>query len=221
MTLERRVLANTKSAQTYEMLKEDICNGRLKPGNRLIISRIAESFGTSDIPVREAISRLEAEDLLTIVPHTGIYVTEIHTEHLQELYPIRGILEGYATRLATPHLTTKDFDHLSRLIGKMDSVIEQGKYPEMGSLNYDFHMRIYRASRNEHLINMINEIWGKTTRVRGIFGLMPKIAARSNKEHKGILEALRNYDKRKAERRIIQQNERTLTSMIRYLKQGQ
>ncbi len=216
--LGHKILPNTKSTHIHEILKRDICDGRLRPGDRLIISRIAETYGVSEIPVREAFSRLEAEGLLTIIPHTGIYVTEIDTDHLEKLYPIRGILEGYATRLATPLLSQNNFDHLSELIEKMDKVIIAENYPEMGRLNYDFHMTIYRASKNEPLINMIDELWGKTTRVRGIFGLMPKIAARSNQEHRAILDALRNRKEKKAEWLITKQSEKTLKSLISYLE---
>jgi DNA-binding GntR family transcriptional regulator len=211
-----RMPPNTKSTHIYEILKQDIYDGRLKPGHRLIISKVADAYGTSEIPVREAINRLQAEGLLTIIPHTGIYVTEIETEHLEKLYPVRGVLEAYATRLATPHLTSRDFDYLSRLIEGMDEVIEQEDYPEMGRLNREFHMTIYRASGNEPLIRMIDELWGKTTRVRGIFGLMPQIAARSNRQHKEILEALKTYRKRRAESLVFRQNQSTLKSLVDY-----
>jgi len=217
MPLAKERPAATKATRIYEGLKQDICGGLLKPGDRLIISRIADIYGLSEIPVREAFTRLEAEGLLTIIPHTGAYVTEFDTEHLERLYPIRGILEGYATFIATSSLTRRDFAHLSRLIERMDRVIKDGNYPEMGRLNYEFHMSIYRASKNEPLTNMIDELWGKTTRVRGIFGLMPRIAARSNREHKEILETLKNNNKRKAERLIVKQNENTLKSLVQYL----
>jgi len=214
-----RIPADTKSTRIHEILKQDICDGRLKVGARLVISKVAEAYGISEIPVREALSRLQAEGLVTIIPHTGIYVTEMDTERLGNLYPIRGVLEGYATRLALPNLTPTDFGRLSQLIETMDNVIEREDYPEMGRLNREFHMTIYRACKNEPLVDMIDELWGKTTRVRGIFGLMPEIATRSNRQHKEILEALKGRNKRRAETLIIQQNQNTLKSLILYLGQ--
>ena len=73
----RKKMIDTKAARIYESLKFEICNGDLKPGDRLIISRSAEKYDVSEIPVREAFNRLKAEGLLRIVPHKGIYVTEI------------------------------------------------------------------------------------------------------------------------------------------------
>ncbi|RLA82489.1 MAG: GntR family transcriptional regulator, partial [Deltaproteobacteria bacterium] len=93
-------MIDTKSAAIYRFLKQDILNGRLRPGEKLVASKVAEAYGVSIIPVREALNRLRAEGLVTIIPHTGAYVTEIDLEDLKDLYPIRGVLEGFATRLA-------------------------------------------------------------------------------------------------------------------------
>ena len=211
-------LVDTKSTAVYRLLKRDILNGRLKPGEKLVASRIAEAYGVSIIPVREALNRLRAEGLVTIVPHTGAYVTEIDLEDLKDLYPIRGVLEGLAARLACSRLGERDFGLLDRLIRKMDRVIEEGRFPEMGALNYEFHMAIYRASGNKHLVKLIEDLWQKTGRVRGIFALVPERAKESNREHREILQALEAGDARRAEELVIQQDERTLEALMRYLK---
>ena len=214
----KRSLSDTKSTRIYDTLKLDICTGRLAPGDRLIISKTAEMYDTSEIPVREAFSRLKAEGFLTIIPHKGIYVTQIDSDYLEKLYPIRSVLEGYATRVATPLLTGRDLERLSLLIEKMEEALERENYARMGQLNYEFHMTIYRASGNEPLISMIDELWWKTNRIRAIGELRRAIAKRSNKEHKEILDALGQRRKRNAERLIIQQKEKSLKSLIKYLK---
>jgi len=215
---DKKILPETKSTRVYDDLKLDICHGRLRPGDRLIISKTAEMYDTSEIPVREAFSRLKAEGFLTIIPHKGIYVTEIDVEYLEKLYPMRSVLEGYATRLATPFLTGRDLDKLSEIIEKMHEALERENYTRMGQLNYEFHMAIYRACGNDPLIDMIDDLWWKTNRIRAISELERTIAARSNQEHRGILEALRNKKKRKAERLITEQKEKSLKSLVKYMK---
>lgn len=211
-------MIDTKSAVIYRLLKQDILNGRLKPGEKLVASKVAEAYGVSIIPVREALNRLRAEDLVTIIPHTGAYVTEIDLEDLKDLYPIRGVLEGFATRLACPKLGGEEFKRLKDLIGEMDRVIEEGRFPEMGHLNYEFHMTIYRASGNGHLVRLIDELWQKTARVRGVFALVPERAVQANREHREILKALKAQDAERAERLIIEQDAKSLQVLMDYLK---
>ncbi len=212
------IIGETKSNHIYKILKQAILQGNLMQGEKLVVSNIAKSYNISTIPVREAFNRLEVEGLVTIVPHTGIHVKKIETEHLKELYPIRAILEGYAIRLATPLLKAKDLKHLRNLIKKMDKAIEVEEYSEMGHLNYEFHMSTYRACKNKSLVEIINELWQKTIIARLIFNLMPHRALKSNLEHKRIIEALENKDEYKAERLVIEQNEKTLDMLIRFFE---
>jgi len=213
----RKTLIHTKAARIYEILKLDICNGDLKPCDRLIISKEAQKYDVSEIPVREAFNRLRAEGFLRIDPHRGIYVTEIDTEYMEKLYPIRCALEGYATRAAASVLTLKDFKRLSQLIQKMEKAVESGQYAKMGKLNYDFHMTIYKASGNEPLLEKIEELWWKTNRIRAYSELRDTIATRSISEHKDILAALKEGQKRKAERLVVAQKQRSLKLLIKYM----
>lgn len=209
---------DTKATAVYRLLKRDILDGRFRPGEKLLASRIAEAYGVSIIPVREALSRLRAEGLVTIVPHTGAYVTEIDLEDLKDLYPIRGVLEGLAARLACPRLKEGEFRLLEELIEEMDRVIEEGRFPEMGRINYEFHMVIYRASGNRHLVKLIEDLWQRTGRVRGVFALVPPRAREANREHRQILKALKEGDARRAEELVIQQDEQTLKALMAYLE---
>ena len=211
-------IIDTKSTAVYRSLKRDILHGRLKPGEKLVASRLAEAFGVSIIPVREALTRLRAEGLVTIVPHTGAYVREIELKDLRDLYPIRGALEGLATRLACGRLHPQDFTTLEQLIEEMDSVIAEGQFHRMGAINYEFHMHIYRASGNSHLVKLIEDLWQKTGRVRAVFALVPERARPANEEHRLILEALKAGQARRAEKLVIEQDEKTLQALMRYLE---
>ena len=102
----------TKNVAVYEALRKDIIEGRMKPGQKIIMSEVAKNLGLSDIPVREAIRRLESEGYVHFTPNIGAIVSELDADKIIELYLIRIELESLATRLAVDHITSGDIDFL-------------------------------------------------------------------------------------------------------------
>lgn len=204
------IVSETKADQIYHRIKNAILKGEFSPGEKLIIRQLAERFSTSIIPVREALKRLESDHLITVVPHTGAHVKEIDLAELRELYPLRGILEGYAVRLAAERIGTSEIAALQALIEEMDTAIEASDFVLMGELNIRFHMRLYKASGNQALIRLIEDMLQKTYLARLVFRFNPKRARKSNREHRQILDALTNGKVKQAEKLIIRQSETTL-----------
>lgn len=200
----------TKSELIYNQLKASILKGDLPADEKLVINQLAEHFSTSPIPVREAVSRLEAENLVSVVPHTGVYVKGIDLAQLRELYPLRGVLEGYAVRLAAENLTSEDIAQLQEQIAMMDVAAAAKDHQEMGRLNLAFHKTLYKKSGNATLIGMIDDLWQKTALARLVFKFRPYRAKDSNKEHRQIVEALEAGNTKRAEKLIIRQSEKTL-----------
>ncbi len=89
------------SHRIYEILKDQIINEELAPGERLLDDKLASSFGVSRTPVREALTRLTSEGLVEITPRSGIYVKKLTRKDVEEIYKIRKVLEGLAAREAT------------------------------------------------------------------------------------------------------------------------
>lgn len=212
------IISETKAEQIYHRIKASILKGEILPGEKLVIHQLAEHFKTSPIPVREALGRLEAVNLVTVIPHTGVYVKEIDLESLRELYPLRGVLEGYAVRLAVEKIGPNDLAKLKELIQEMDNAGSDKDYALMGRLNIEFHRTIYTASGNLTLTNMINGLWEKTSFARLVFKFKPFRAKDSNKEHKMIVEALENKNSKRAEKLIIRQSEKTLQLLNLHLE---
>jgi DNA-binding GntR family transcriptional regulator len=205
----------TKSEQIYRRIKTSILKGEIPLGEKLVIRQLATHFKTSIIPVREALSRLEAENLVSVVPHTGVYVKGIDLECLREIYPLRGVLEGYAVRLAAENIVAEDFVKLKQLIAQMDDAVAGKDFDLMGKLNIKFHRIIYTASRNKTLIALIDDLWEKTFFARLVFKFQPYRAKDSNQEHKKIVEALETGNPQKAEKLIIRQSDKTLNLLNR------
>ncbi|MBU0972653.1 MAG: GntR family transcriptional regulator [Proteobacteria bacterium] len=218
MNIIDTISTDTKAEQIYRKVKAAILKGEILPGEKLVINQLAAHFKTSAIPVREALGRLEAVNLIVVVPHTGAHVKGIDIECLRELYPVRGVLEGYAVRLATEKITTATLEALRELIHEMETAGAAKDFALMGKLNIRFHRTIYAASENKTLINMIDDLWEKTAFARLVFKFTPFRAKDSNKEHKLIVEALAANNPKRAEKLIVRQSDKTLILLDRYLK---
>ena len=214
----KTIINETKAEQIYLRIKTSILKGEMLPGEKLVIRQLAEHFKTSIIPVREALTRLEAVNLVVIIPHTGAYIKGIDLECLRECYPLRGVLEGYAVRLAVDRITVDELEILGELINKMDDAGSKKDYALMGKLNIQFHRTIYTASGNKTLIKMIDDLWEKTAFARLVFKFKPFRAKDSNKEHEMIVKALESANSKQAEKLIIRQSEKTLKLLDRYLE---
>jgi DNA-binding GntR family transcriptional regulator len=212
------ITTDTKSDQVYRRIRQSIFSGKLAPGEKLVASRVARELVVSNIPVREALKRLEAEGLVTVVPHAGARVAPLDASLLRELYPVRALLEGYAARLAAKNRKQEDILRLNGQIDSMTACINDGDFFRMGRLNYTFHMDIYALSGNHSLVQLIGDIWQKTAMARIVFHLTPERAKASNKEHRDILRALEEGRGDLAERLVVRQNELTLDLLIAHLE---
>jgi len=211
------VAFKTKNEAVYERLRHDIIDGKLKPGQRIVISDLSKEFGFSEIPIREAIRRLDSEGLLQVTPHVGTIVTEIDEKEVTEIYLIRIELESLAAKLATPHISETDLDFLNKKNQEMELAISKQNYEKLGLLNKDFHLRIYLAAPYPLLFKLIVDLWEKVQRTRSVFALVPERAIASVEEHRKITEALRSKDADLVERLVREQKEHSMKTLVHYL----
>jgi len=141
----------------YRELRRDIAHGVYKPGP-IRVRVLAERFGVSATPVREALRRLEAEGLVSL-RNRQIVINKLSRDEMREIYTIRGELEAFATRLAVPNLKAdaEALERLERLIDEMDSFERSPE--EWRTANEEFHWIIYRAARMPRLEDIINRLW--------------------------------------------------------------
>ena len=154
-----RKVHRTKTALALEALREGILQGEIKPGERLMVARLAEELGMSATPIREAIRILGAEGLINHRPHYGVSVADLSLEDAREIYMLRGYLEELATRLAVPRLTDQDIEKLKALENDMQQACASGDRDGLTKANADWHLCIYRASGTKHLLGFILRLW--------------------------------------------------------------
>lgn len=186
----------TKVDIIYDNLLQSIKSGTYKPGDRMIISQLAKESNASEIPVREAIRRLESEGFVEIQANRGPFVREISPEKALTIFQIKGVLEGYASRLAIDYLTPIDFKCLREVNNSMRKCEQNGELENYGQLNVQFHLAIYEKLPQRELYDMISDLWKKWSITRSIFAWEPGIIPGSIQDHEKIIELLetKQYD---------------------------
>lgn len=214
---EMKISFKTKNEAVYETLRREILTGNIRPGEKIIVSELSKQLGFSEIPIREAIKKLESEGFLLNTPHVGTTVRKINPEEIIEFYLIRIELESLAARIATPKIDESDLEYLSKKNHEMELALKQNDCEALTSLNREFHMRIYRAASRPHLYKMICELWDKITWIRCVFFLTPQIALDSLKEHGQLIEAFEKRDVDMADKLTRQQKENSLRAIADHL----
>ena len=189
----------TKADLVYKSLVDAIVGNELVPGTRLIIQDIARRLSVSEIPVREALKKLEATGLIEVRPHQGAIVTRPSPEWIEEIFVMRAGLEGTAIRTSIPLLTRRDIDNIKKMNVSMKTCLKLANYKEYARLNREFHWAIIAKSPYPNLLNLLNDLLMKSQFGRAIFGLKPATMKISDVEHDRLIEAIRRRDIHRAE----------------------
>jgi len=180
----------------YRQILAEIRSGALLPGARLRETELAERFGISRTPVREAIRLLEADGLVAHIPRQGATIRLLDYTEVMELYEMRAVLEGTAARLAARAASDMELDELTALNAEMASAKDTATAYE---LNRQFHMTLLDAAKNRYLVKSVNALQ-KTLLILGPTTLIESIRAQDAVgEHDAILKALRDRDGLRAE----------------------
>lgn len=186
--------------QVYEELREAILTSVLEPVQKLVPEDLAAEMSVSPIPVREALLRLESENLVDFEPHKGFAVARFSLDDLKEIYYLRGLLEGVAAGLAAYNLTDEELSKLKVLCDQMEYCLDNLSFEEIPVLNASFHQTIYSAARSPRLYKMIVELWNSFPKSNN--SVLTLRAEATVSEHKAILKALENRDPENSEKMV-------------------
>lgn len=171
-------------------LRRAIARGEMAPGSPIPQAAVAERFGVSRVPVREALKILEGEGHVTYAPHRGYTVTELDASELLEIYRIRGLLERHAVELAGSHLTAELAGELAALVDEMDRCAAEEDIGALTSANRQFHFHIYEASGQRHLVRLIRQLWDASEPYRTVYFGRSANRDHLQKEHRLITDAV-------------------------------
>ncbi len=144
-----------QNKDAYELVLEAIDSGTYLPGDRLVESDLAERFGVSRTPVREALQRLETQNIL-VRDGRSMVVASLDHDQLGELYAVRAQLEGLAAQLAAQHAAPEEVRILQEMVAQDQALINDPA--GLARANRRFHHQIHLASHNRYLIRQLESV---------------------------------------------------------------
>ncbi len=160
---DRRVLPtiahNTLEEQAYRVLRRAILDGQFRDGGRLVQDELAGMLGTSRIPVRDALRRLESDGLVELDRRGRYRVRTYGVNEVRETFELRELIEPYAAARAIPRLSAKDDAELADLTGRMVEAADEADADAYIRANRDFHLTLYQSSGMDRLVKIIVGLW--------------------------------------------------------------
>jgi len=199
-----------------DRLREDIIAGVRLPGQRLKQSEIAQQFGCSVIPIREALHKLAAEGFVVVDPQKGARVADLNSRTLEEIYEVRMLMEGRAARRAAERMSRQDAERIATILDKMDQ-------PDLTAtdwlaLNLEFHDALYACADQEYLRKTIATLRRSLEPYLRID--LAKVAdyRPGRIEHRRIFNACLRKNGAAAERHTVEHLRRSSVGLIKYLR---
>ena len=189
----------TLSARVYDMILNQIIEGKLKINERICSESLAKSFGVSRTPVREAIKSLEKTGLVEFKSYSGAYVRKLTVSEIEEIYRIRLILETYVVEQVIEKASEDDIKQLENIQREIERVIQDDpkNVKEIYDLNAKFHMTMYRISGMPKLCEIIETLWINLSFYRYLSASSSKYPDEIKKEHNEYLSYLKSKEKDK------------------------
>jgi DNA-binding GntR family transcriptional regulator len=188
-----RAQRSTMQDHVYRQLCDLILNGEIAPGQLITIQTLADAFGVSAMPVREALQRLTAARVLTVVSGRTIGVPPLTNSRLKDLRRVRLEVEAIAGQWATSNIEEAHLKRLDNLIADMNKAARAGDRKQYVRLNRNFHFTIYAAAGSEALLAIIENLW---LQISPYFHLLHASGnyLKANEQHGLIRDALRRRD---------------------------
>lgn len=192
---QRSDFVRPKTAQqaVAEALRHDITTGKLAPGSWIVQDALAEQFGMSRIPVREALKTLEAEEYVTYVPHSGYRVAKLSLDDLTEVFTLRALLEEALIRDAMPGVTDEIVEEMRRQNADMDAATVAGDLIAVGVANRAFHFLTFQESRMARTKRIVTQLWNTADAYRPLYAPLLDMA-KVNSEHVLMIDAMADRD---------------------------
>lgn len=187
---------STPGEETYAAIRRSILDGTLRPGERIVEQQLAETLNVSRTPVREALLKLERENLVARVGR-GMAVRRYSSDEVRDIYSLRAHLESYAARMATQRITAGELAALSRIQDEMDHEPMEMTPEVIRALardNQRFHAMVVRCARNAPLDRCFVQVFQLPLLYKAYVYFDDERRRRSDEDHRELVELLRAGD---------------------------
>lgn len=188
----------------FKTLRQAILRGELKPGERLMEIKLANKLGVSRTPIREAIRKLELEGLVLMVPRKGAEVADITEKSLRDVLEVRRALEELSVQLACDRITEEEIQDLEEAAKEFVKILKSDDITEIAEADVRFHDVIYRATDNQKLIQLLNNMGEQMYRYRVEYLKGPEVHKKLIEEHEEIICHIKKHEKEQAVKIVCQ-----------------
>jgi DNA-binding GntR family transcriptional regulator len=210
----------TAADQVAIELRRRILAGELAAGAHLRQEAVAEMFGLSRIPVREALQRLDAEGWVTFAPHRGAFVSGLSTAEVTELFELRLLLEPHLLARAVPRFDQPSLQALEAAAASFEAALERGERRAWGSANRTFHQQLYAPAGRPRIAALARSFDERVEAYVGVHLALAGIAPRAIAEHRQLVDAVRAKDADRAVQVLRGHLERTRDELAGWITRG-
>jgi DNA-binding GntR family transcriptional regulator len=178
------------AAAVADWIRDQIVTGALRPGDRIKQEVVAEACGTSRIPVREALNRLQDEGLVTLTTHVGARVARLEHKELHEIYLLRERLEPFALAQSIPNLGVAARRRLREYVDEMEELADPADPSAWVEVDRLFHLTSYSGARLPQFMELIEGFWNRTQQYRRAYTRLPRSFEVAHLEHRLLLDAI-------------------------------
>ncbi|MFM2031211.1 MAG: hypothetical protein RI927_831 [Actinomycetota bacterium] len=191
-------MAPSSPSRVAATLREEILNGTLAPGERIVQEDLALRFGASRQPVRDALRLLEGDGLVTLKANSGAWVSKLSESECDEAYLVRERLEPLLLSQSIPNLTDAQLARLTQLVTEIEKTTDIESFLR---LDREFHLLSYAGAQDGMLSEFVERIWNTTQHYRRAFAKLNDFANSevTHMEHKLILDGILRKDSPQAE----------------------
>lgn len=186
-------LKKSTSDLIFEALREAILMGELESGTPLIEKTLAEQFGVSKTPIREALHHLSHIGLVDMETAKGATVHTLTADEIKDIWQMRIHLEPLALELSIPHLTDDELDDLAEILVDARQAIQDDDLKELSRLNTSFHEMLYSKADNHLLVQWLDSLSDRRRLVSMHIWDIDNQSEREWEEHRAILDAVQNH----------------------------
>jgi len=182
--LERRTIATAAA----DAIRQRILGGTLAEGESLRQDALAAELGISRIPVREAFRQLEAEGLVTLLPHRGAIVSSLSLDEIAEIFDLRALLEPELLAQAIPRMTPADFATADAVLRDYERTLAAGDIHAWGQMNTWFHLALYSPAGRRRSLAIVHNLLSNADRYTRLQLVLTQGTERAMAEHRELLQ---------------------------------
>lgn len=187
----------------YERMRQSLMDGHFMPGQRFTIRALATVFGTSPMPVRDALKRLVAEHALDLGPNRSVVLPEMSRARFLEILEIRLAVEPKIAMRAASKIGPDVIERMVQDHAAMCRALETGNAPEYLACNRRFHFRLYEAAQTQVMLPVVESMWMQIgPHLNQIFRARDGATANADHHHNALIRALRRQDAQAAAKAV-------------------